>query len=460
MTTASGVKVAKFGGSSVADAAQILKVCAIIRMDPERRIVVVSAPGKRRPDDTKVTDMLIALAECKLAGGDGEAELQSVVERYADIQRAAGVDRDVVREIEADLRRRLGADRAHRGRFLDLLKAAGEDLNARLIAAIFRTQGLDAHYVDPKTAGMVMSDEFGNAMVLPEAYERLKSLRDAPGVSVFPGFFGYTRAGEVATFPRGGSDITGAILAAAVKADVYENFTDVDSVFAADPRIIPNAKAIELLTYREMRELAYAGFGVFHDEAIVPAVHAGIPICVRNTNRPEAPGTRVVPSRPYEGGAVVGIASADGFCAVYVDKYLMNREVGFGRRLLQIMEDAGLSYEHAPSGIDNMSVILREKEFTPEKEALITARIRNELGADNIEVDRGLAVVMIVGEGMHYTVGVAARATGALARAGVNIEMLNQGSSEISMMFGVKAMDRKKAVAALYQAFFVERGSH
>ncbi len=457
MATAAGLKVAKFGGSSVADAAQILKVCGIIRMDPERRIVVVSAPGKRRPDDTKVTDMLIALAERKLAGGDGEAELKAVVERYADIQRASGVGPEVLREIEADLRRRLGADRQERGRFLDLLKAAGEDLNARLIAAIFRKQGLDAHYVDPRTAGMVMSEEFGNAMVLPEAYERLKALRDAPGVSVFPGFFGYTRAGEVATFPRGGSDITGAILAAAVKADVYENFTDVDSVFSADPRIIPGARAIELLTYREMRELAYAGFGVFHDEAIVPAVHAGIPICVRNTNRPEAPGTRVVPSRPYQGGDVVGIASSDGFSAVYVDKYLMNREVGFGRRLLQIMEDAGLSYEHAPSGIDNMSVILREKEFTAEKEALVTERIRGELGADNIEVDRGLAIVMIVGEGMHYTVGVAARATAALARAGVNIEMLNQGSSEISMMFGVKAMDRKKAVAALYQAFFMDR---
>ncbi len=451
------LKVAKFGGTSVADAAQILKVCAIVKMDPGRRIVVVSAPGKRRPDDTKVTDLLIALAERKLAGGDGEVELKAVVERYAVIQRDAGVSADVVREIEADLRRRLASDTRHRGRFLDLLKAAGEDLNAKLVAAIFRKQGVDAHYIDPKTAGMVMSEEFGNAMVLPEAYERLKALRDARGISVFPGFFGYTKAGEVATFPRGGSDITGAILAAAVKASVYENFTDVDSVFAADPRIIPGAQPIELLTYREMRELSYAGFGVFHDEAIVPAVHAGIPICVRNTNRPEAPGTRVVPSRPYKGGDVVGIASSDGFCAVYVDKYLMNREVGFGRRLLQIMESAGLSYEHAPSGIDNMSVILREREFTPEKEARIVEQIRTELGADNVEVDRGLAMVMIVGEGMHYTVGVAARATTALANAGVNIEMLNQGSSEISMMFGVKAMDRKKAVAALYQAFYSER---
>ncbi len=453
-----GLKVAKFGGSSVADAVQILKVCSIIKMDPDRRIVVVSAPGKRHPDDTKVTDMLIACAEAKLAGRSADAELKAIVERYAEIQRDAGVGDAVIREIEADLRGRVASDGSHRGRFLDLMKAAGEDNSAKLVAEIFRKNGLDAHYVNPKSAGMLLSDDFGNALVLQESYAKLASLKTAPGISIFPGFFGYTISGAVATFPRGGSDITGAILAAAVQADLYENFTDVDSVFSADPRIVPGAAPIGLLTYREMRELAYAGFGVFHDEAIIPAVRAKIPICVKNTNRPEAPGTGIVPNRKYEGGGVVGIASADGFCAVYVDKYMMNREVGFGRRLLQIMEEEGLSYEHSPSGIDNISVIFREKDFTKEAEERVLARIRTELGSDNIDLDRGLALVMIVGEGMHYTVGVAARATTALANAGVNIEMLNQGSSEISMMFGVKAMDRKKAVQALYEAFFSKTG--
>jgi len=438
----------------VADAAQILKVCSIIKMDAGRRIVVVSAPGKRRPDDTKVTDMLIACAEARLAGKSAEADLKAIVERYADIQRAAGVGEGIIKEIEDDLRRRLASESSHRGRFLDLLKAAGEDNSAKLVAEIFRHNGVDAHYVNPQHAGMLLSDDFGNAMVLEESYGRLGALKNAPGISIFPGFFGYTKAGDVATFSRGGSDITGAILAAAVKADLYENFTDVDSVFSADPRIVKNAAAIELLTYREMRELAYAGFGVFHDEAIVPAIKANIPICIRNTNRPDAPGTRIVPRREYKSGAVVGIASSDGFCAVYVDKYLMNREIGFGRRLLQILEDEGLSYEHAPSGIDNVSVVFREKDFTKEKEERMLARIRSELGADNIDLDRGLALVMIVGEGMHYSVGVTARASSALASAGVNIEMLNQGSSEISMMFGVKAMDRKKAVQALYEEFF------
>ncbi|MEI7880040.1 MAG: aspartate kinase [bacterium] len=448
------MKVAKFGGSSVSDAAQILKVCSIIKMDAQRRIVVVSAPGKRRSDDTKVTDMLIACAEAKLAGKTGESELMAIVERYADIQRTAGIGEGIIKQIKADLQNRLASDTSHRGRFMDLMKAAGEDNSAKLVAEIFRHNGVDAHYINPKDAGMLLSDDFGNALVLEESYAKLSTLKDAPGISIFPGFFGYTRSGAVATFPRGGSDITGAILAAAVKADVYENFTDVDSVFSADPRIVPNAAAIDLLTYREMRELAYAGFGVFHDEAIVPAIKANIPICIRNTNRPEAPGTQIVPKRDYKSGAVVGVASADGFCALYVDKYLMNREIGFGRRLLQIMEEEGLSYEHAPSGIDNVSVVFREKEFSTEKEERVLMRIRTELGADNIDVDRGLALVMIVGEGMHYSVGVSARATTALAAAGVNIEMLNQGSSEISMMFGVQARDRKKAVQALYEAFF------
>lgn len=448
------IVVSKFGGTSVADATQIRKVCEIARMDPARRIIVVSAPGKRNSSDTKVTDMLITCAEAKLAGRSAEAELQAIVERYAGIQREAGVGAGVVAEIEHDLRQRLESDRSHRGRFMDLLKAAGEDNNAKLTAEIFRKNGVDAHYVSPRDAGMLLSDDFGNAMVLEESYAKLASLKSASGVTIFPGFFGYTKTGAVATFPRGGSDITGAILAAAVKADVYENFTDVDSVFAADPRIIQDARSIDLLTYREMRELAYAGFGVFHDEAIVPAVKAGIPICIRNTNRPEAPGTRIVPNRPYHGGEVLGIASSDGFTAVYVDKYLMNREVGFMRRLLEILEAENLSCEHAPSGIDNISVILREKDFTSEKEARVVQRIKDELGAGNIDIDRGLALVMIVGEGMHYTVGVAARATAALAQAGVNLEMLNQGSSEISMMFGVKGMDRKKAVQALYKAFF------
>ena len=448
------MKVAKFGGTSLADAGQIMKVFEIVKADPDRRIIVVSAPGKRSQEDIKVTDLLIACAQAMRMRGEAEQELATVVARFADIHKALDLPVHLMGEMEKDLRERLSGDRNNAALFMDRIKAAGEDYSARLVAAAFSAKGLKAHYVSPSDAGMLLSDEPGNAQVLDESYPKLATLRDRPGVAIFPGFFGYTKTGKVVTFPRGGSDITGAILAAAVKASVYENFTDVDSVYAVDPRIVPEAQAITLLTYREMRELAYAGFGVFHDEAIVPAVKADVPICIKNTNRPSAPGTTIVPERPYTAGGVVGISSSDGFCTLFLSKYLMNREIGFGRRLLQILEEEGLPYEHVPSGIDNTSVILRNDLLTPAIEKRMASRIRKELGADDIEVERGLALIMVVGEGMRYTVGLAARATHALAEGGVNIEMMNQGSSEISMMFGVKEVDRKKAVKALYHAFF------
>lgn len=454
------MKVAKFGGSSVADAQQILKMVEVVKADPDRRIVVVSAPGKRFPDDIKVTDLLIAMASAVIAKQPYENELAAVVERYAEIQKALGLDSAIVREIEADLRRRIQGRSSNEAQFMDTVKASGEDNNAKIIAQIFVNQGTPARYVDPKEAGLLLSDDFGNAQVLPDSFRNLASLRDEKEIVIFPGFFGYTKQGEVATFPRGGSDITGAIVAAAVKADVYENFTDVDSVFSVDPRILETAPAIELLTYREMRELSYAGFGVFHDEAIIPAVQAKVPICIKNTNRPTAPGTLIVAERTYEHGEVSGIASADGFSAIYLSKYMMNREMGFGRRLLQILEEEQISFEHAPSGIDNMSVILRSASFTAEREQQILDRIRNELVPDDVTIDHGLSLIMIVGEGMRYAVGLAAKACGALAEAGVNIELINQGASEISIMFGVKEVDRKHAVQALGHALLKIDGPH
>jgi len=450
------MKVCKFGGSSVADDVQVGKICDIVLADPTRRIVVVSAPGKRGKSDTKVTDMLIACANKALAGEKTETDLAALVERYAVIQRGLKLDPAVVMEIEADLRGRLASDKSHAGMFMDCMKAAGEDNSARIVAAAFRARGVDAEYVDPRTSGMILTEEFGAAQLLPESYPLLaEALKSVSGIAVYPGFFGYTRSGKVATFPRGGSDITGAILAAAVKADVYENFTDVDSVYPVDPRLVPEVnQGIDEMTYREMRELSYAGFGVFHDEAVIPAVHAGIPINIRNTNRPHQPGTMVVRHRVAEHGAVVGIASDSGFCNIFLDKYMMNREIGFGRRLLQILEDEGVSYEHMPSGIDNISVVVREGGFSVDKERRVADRIAYELKPDNLQIERGYALVMVVGEGLYYTPGMAAKAALALAEAQVNIEMMNQGSSEISMMFGVRTDQREKAVRALYKAFF------
>ncbi len=447
------MKVVKFGGSSVANAEQISKIIDIVAADSARRIVVVSAPGKRHSADTKVTDLLIALANKVLAGEDYEAALQEVVARYAEIQKDLDLPEAVVATIEADLRGRIENRGSNDLQFMDTMKASGEDNNAKVIAEAFTKSGHPAKYVNPGEAGMLLSDEFGNAEVLPESFEKLARLKGESEIIIFPGFFGSTKSGDVATFPRGGSDITGAILAAAVKADVYENFTDVDSVCAMDPRVIDNPPAIDCMTYREMRELAYAGFGVFHDEAIIPAVRAEVPICIKNTNNPSAPGTMVVPRRKPEHGSVVGISSADGFCAIYIDKYMMNREVGFGRRLLQILEEEEISFEHTPSGIDNMSVILRSDQLA-NKEAAVVARIKEELQPDNITVEHGLSLVMVVGEGMHYTPGMAAKATEAFRASGVNLEMINQGASEISMMFAVKDSDRVIAIRALGGAFF------
>ena len=450
------MKVCKFGGSSVANAAQIQKVIDIIRSDPERRIVVVSAPGKRDKNDTKVTDLLIECARRGLDGNDTDSAVEVVVERFRSIQQDLGLPAALLDEIRDDLLRRVQADGEHEGRYTDCIKAAGEDFAARFVAAAFRAQGVEAHYVDLREAGMLLSDEFGNARLLDESYPLLRhAFENISDIAVVPGFFGYTKAGDIATFPRGGSDITGSIVAAAIQADEYENFTDVDSVYPVDPRVVPEvSEGIREMTYREMRELSYAGFGVFHDEAVHPAVVAEIPIRIKNTNHPEAEGTRVVAHRRIRHGNVLGVACAEGFCSVHVGKYLMNREIGFGRRLLQIFEDEGVPFDHAPTGVDNISVIVQERFFPADVRERVLERIREELAPEEVSFEPGQALMMIVGEGMRYSIGLASRAIGAISAANINVEMINQGSSEISIMIGIRASDRKRAIRAMYKEFF------
>jgi len=450
-----GLKVCKFGGTSLASAEQIRRVCDILLDDPERRIVALSAPGKRDKSDTKVTDLLINCAKDYLQNGSAKNAVARVVERYQSIADELGLDKEVAKSVADGLEIRLAASTDDAERFTDGLKALGEEHCARLVARYLRSQGVEAHYVDPKDAGMILSDEAGNARVLPVAYERLSKLASRTGILCFPGFYGYTPNGALVTFPRGGTDITGAVLAAAVKADLYENFTDVDSVFSAHPEIVDKPEPISALTYSEMRELSYCGFGVFHDEALEPVYRAGIPVRIANTNNPSAKGTQLVSSRKInKHRPVVGVASSTGFTSLNVSKYLMNREKGFGRRLLSIIEEAGLSYEHMPSSIDSVSLILRSKELMPEIRQMIEKRIRKELAPDTYDVFDDLALVMVVGEGMRHTVGLASRATTALADAKINIEMMNQGASEISTMFGIKDSQVKKAVRALYSEFF------
>ena len=450
------MKVCKFGGTSVATADQIRKVVDIVTSDSNRKIVVVSAPGKRFSEDTKVTDLLIQLGEKALANEDAESVLLEVVDRYRSIAESLGLDETIIEMIELDLRDRLSRNKEDSLLFMDTMKAAGEDNNAKMIAAYFQFIGVDAKYVSPREGGLLVNDRPERVRALPEGDDLLAKLRDEPGIIVFPGFFGYTEDGTLRTFNRGGSDITGSIIAAAVNADLYENFTDVDSVFAANPTVIENPVAIEKMTYREMRELAYAGFSVFHDEALIPAFRKSIPVSIKNTNNPEAPGTLIVKERDYNEQQVIGIAADSGFTAIYVDKYLMNLEIGFGRRLLQILEEEEIPFEHTPSGIDNLSIIIRSRFMSKEKEERIVERIQKELEPDAVIVEHDYSMIVLVGEGMQYTTGLAARAATAIARSGSNIEMINQGSSEVSLVFGVKVQDETKSLKELYKEFFVK----
>ena len=448
------MKVCKFGGTSVASAQQIKKVATILKADPSRKIVVVSAPGKRYDNDVKVTDMLISLSQAALCNEDVEDYLSNVIDRYAQIANGLELGKEILNIIELDLRNRLASDKGNPRLFFDQLKASGEDNLAKLIAVYLTSIGLHAEYINPKDAGLLVNDFPERVQALPESYNRLSALKDKSAISVFPGFFGYTSKGELRTFERGGSDITGSILSAAIKANLYENFTDVDCVFTANPSIVENPEEIHKMTYREMRELSYAGFAVLHDEALMPAFKESVPVCIKNTNNPLAAGTMIVAKREHSFRPVTGISADSGFSTLFVSKYLMNREIGFGRKLLQILEDEEISYEHTPSGIDNLSVILRSHQLNTEKEARVVHRIKNELHADEVNIHSNFSMVVLVGEGMKNTTGLAARATAAISRTGANIEMINQGSSEVSLVFGVLKKDETKILKELYKEFF------
>lgn len=449
------MKVCKFGGTSVASATQIKKVVDIVLSDKERKIVVVSAPGKRSSDDTKVTDLLIELANRALNNEDTTEAYANVIARYEEIAQELNIDPKIIETIRQDIEQRVQSSKEDEVLFMDSMKAAGEDNNAKLIAAYFQSLGVEARYVSPKEGGLLVNERPARVQGLPEGDEQLAKLKDEKGIIVFPGFFGFTKNGTLRTFNRGGSDITGSLLAAATDATLYENFTDVDSVFAANPMVVDEPEAIKEMTYREMRELAYAGFSVFHDEALMPAFRKSVPVCIKNTNNPEAPGTMIVSERKKPSNRpVVGIAADDGFATLYVDKYLMNQELGFGRKLLEILEDEGISFEHTPSGIDNMSVILRTEYLTPENEKRVIERVQEELQPDHVHLEKDLSMVVLVGEGMRHTLGLASRAAGAISRSGASIQMINQGSSEVSLVFGILTADETRVLKSLYDEFF------
>ncbi|GFH41381.1 aspartate kinase [Pseudolactococcus insecticola] len=448
------MKVIKFGGSSLASAEQLTKVLNIVKSDATRKFVVVSAPGKRDDSDTKVTDALIAYYKAYKNGDDVSENQNWIIARYQSICDELGIPGTVMANIAADIKALASLPIADNAFLYDTFLAAGENNNAKLIAEYFSENGIKAKYIHPQDAGIIVTPEPGNAQLLQSSYEKINYLNDLEETLVIPGFFGVTEKGQICTFSRGGSDITGSIVAAGVHADLYENFTDVDGIFAAHPGIVDNPASIAELTYKEMRELAYAGFSVLHDEALLPAYRASVPLVIKNTNNPSHPGTKIVAKRAMTGNPVVGIAGDGDFVSLNISKYLMNREIGFGRKVLQILENLGIRFEHMPTGIDDMSVIMRNRYLTKQIEKSVIQNLTESLAPDELYFEKNLSILMIVGEDMNEHIGVTARAAKALANAGINIEMLSQGSSEVSVMFIVKSNQEKSAIKALYQEFF------
>ena len=429
-------KVVKFGGSSLASAEQFKKVGAIIRADGTRRYVVPSAPGKRFSEDTKVTDLLYA---CYRAANEEifQKVLAEIKSRYQEIidglELSLSLEEDF-KILEENFRQQIGEEYA---------ASRGEYLNGKIMADY-----LGFTFVDP--AEMIRFD--GNGQFDAEITEALvaKRLKDVTE-AVVPGFYGAKENGEIKTFSRGGSDITGSIIAGALDVELYENWTDVSGVMVTDPRIINNPKSIDTITYRELRELSYMGATVLHEDAIFPVRKAGIPINIKNTNAPD--GTMIVEDTckkpPY---TITGIAGKKGFCSLFIEKSMMNSEIGFGRKVLQVLEEQGISFEHVPSGIDTMTIFIHQDEFA-EKEQQVIAGIHRAVKPDYMELETDLSLVAVVGRGMRSNRGTAARIFAALAHANVNVRMIDQGSSELNVIVGVKDEDFEPAIKAIYDIF-------
>ncbi len=432
-------KVVKFGGSSLASAEQFEKVGKIIRADKDRRFVVPSAPGKRDAKDTKVTDMLYGCYALAEEGKDFKAELKAIKERYQGIIDGLKLDLSLEEEfkiVEKNFKEKAGKDYA---------ASRGEYLNGIIMANY-----LGYEFIDSATVIFFKENgEFDSEKTNEILSARLKDCKAA----VVPGFYGAYEDGRVKTFSRGGSDITGSIVARAIKADVYENWTDVSGILVVDPRIIPNPAAIETITYRELRELSYMGFSVLHEDAIFPVRREGIPINIRNTNAPEDNGTWIVGSTCQKSKYVItGIAGKKGFCSINIEKDMMNSEIGFGRKVLQAFEDNGISFEHVPSGIDTMTVFVHQDEFM-HKEQQVVAALHRLANPDVIDIESDLALIAVVGRGMKSTRGVSGRIFSALAHKNVNVKMIDQGSSELNIIIGVTNDDFEIAIKAIYDIF-------
>ena len=436
-------KVVKFGGSSLASAEQFKKVGDIVRADASRKYVVPSAPGKRFKEDTKVTDMLYGCYELAEHGKEFKKALEEIKKRYQEIIDGLGLDLSLDDEfavIGKNFREKAGSNYA---------ASRGEYLNGIIMAKYLGFTFIDAATVIFFKEDGTLDEERTNE-VLSAKLQECDS-------AVVPGFYGSMPDGSVRTFSRGGSDITGSIVAKAAKVDVYENWTDVSGFLIADPRIIENPQGIDVITYKELRELSYMGATVLHEDAIFPVRQQGIPINIRNTNAPEDSGTWIVGSTCQKSKYVItGIAGKKGFCSINIEKDMMNSEIGFGRKVLQAFEENGISFEHVPSGIDTMTVFVHQDEFM-HKEQKVVAGIHRLAKPDSIEIESDLALIAVVGRGMKSTRGTAGRIFSALAHANVNVRMIDQGSSEQNIIIGVANEDFETAIRAIYDIFVMTK---
>ena len=437
------IKVVKFGGSSLASAEQFAKVGKIINADKERRYVVPSAPGKRNSKDTKVTDMLYACYDLVEADEDFRVPLMKIKDRYDTIINGLNLKlslEDEFKKIAENFKNKAGVDYA---------ASRGEYLNGIIMANYLGYEFIDA-------AEVIFFNAEGNL----NSYKTEKVLGERLAKAqhaVVPGFYGLGKDGKVKTFSRGGSDVTGSIVAQASRADVYENWTDVSGFLVADPRIVPDPKPIKYITYRELRELSYMGASVLHEDAIFPVRHCGIPINIRNTNAPEDAGTWIVESTCQKQDYVVtGIAGKKDFCTIFITKAMMNSEIGFGRKVLQAFEENDISFEHMPSGIDTMTIVVHADEFVHKEQRVISA-IHRLAEPDSVEIESGLALIAVVGRGMKSASGTAGKLFSALAKEGINIKMIDQGSSELNIIIGVKNSDFETAIKAIYNTFITDK---
>ena len=433
-------KVVKFGGSSLADAAHFRQVASIIKADPARRFVVASAPGKRFPGDEKVTDMLYRCYEMVRNRENIDAIYDSIVARYTDIIEGLGLNFDISGELDYIK----NAILHHSGR--DFAASRGEYLNSIILAKYLGFDFVDAENV-------VFFKDDGSYDEETTDREMKKAIAGL-SYAVIPGFYGIMPNGTIKTFSRGGSDITGSIVAKAADADLYENWTDVSGCLMADPRIVKDPLPIKAVTYRELRELSYMGASVLHEEAVFPVRSAGIPINIKNTNDPDAPGTMIVASATeYDAKHIItGVAGKKGFSVITIEKDLMNSEIGFGRKVLDVLEDNEISFEHLPSGIDTMSIVIASSELEGRRERILSAMNR-AVKPDSIVIDDGLALLAVVGRGMVKAKGTAARVFDAVSGQGINIRMIDQGSSELSIIIGVEESDLERALDAIYHEF-------